>query len=159
MRSRLKSHSQKQIEKRNALKRKCRKRGKLKKPREAIYKKRMTTFRDERVHEEMKKERKKFVIWQIFGNNHDVPFTTVFSDYIFAKLGTNLQISTSPWTMHGDTQSNVKCEMCFNIFSLFSCAHFSLGYKIPSIFLRPIKRWKKSAKQNEWHDARWSRMK
>lgn len=97
----------------------------------------------------MKKERKKFVIWQHFGNNHDVPFTTTFSDYIFAKLGADLNLTTA-------THNHVKCETYFNIFFLFSsslCAHFSLGYKIPSIFLRPIKRWKKSAKQNEWHDA------
>lgn len=61
------------------------------------------------MKQRMKKERKKFVIWQHFGNNHDVPFTTAFSDYIFAKLGADLHLTTA---VHGDTQS---CQM-WNVF-------------------------------------------
>lgn len=57
----------------------------------------------------MKKERKKFVIWQHFGNNHDVPFTKV-SDYISAKLG---RFPPHNHARRHTIMSNVKCILTF----------------------------------------------
>lgn len=76
-------------------------------------------------------ERMKSVLWQQFGGNRDAPFR-----------------HRSPITSR-DTQS---CQM-WNVFkqlfaAVSSYIHFSLGYKIPSIFLRPDKKVKEVAKQN-----------
>lgn len=62
----------------------------------------------------------------------------------------SLFATVSPITSRS-THNHVKCEMYLNFFSfpsqtelqLVVNTHFSRGYKIPSIFLRPIKRWKK----------------